>query len=510
MHNGTLNNDTLNNGTMANGTMHNGTMQDTMGQAGQWVGDVALALLLLGFLLLAGKLIRQWTPGLRSLFLPVSLIAGTLGLLLGPQGIGRLIGDGGLLADGLFPRNALGVWQQLPELLISVVFAAMFIGKPLISPRRMWQQAGPQVMLGHTLAWGQYVIGIALALFLLGPIWGTPPMAGALIEMSMVGGHGTVAGMSGAFDDLGFPDGTDLGLGLATIGIVAGAVIGTVLVNWAVRTGRVDVATDEKADDKQREHLADFDEREPPEHKAEPKVPGAEGRSEGREKPVDPLSIHLALIGLAIAIGWVLQQSLIALESATWARWDVELIAYLPLFPLAMIGAMILQALLTWIGYSNRIDRRLINRISGASLDMIITAALATLSLAVLGEHFGPLVVLALAGVAWNVVGFLVLAPRMIPEHWFARGSGDFGQSIGMAALGLLLIRLADPQDKAGAAERFGYKQVLFEPLVGGGLFTAAAVPMIAQFGPWPVLVFVTITTTGFLIGGLWLFRGEE
>jgi len=474
-------------------------------------GDIAFAFLLLGFLILAGKILRAWTPGLRRIFMPVSLIAGVLGLLLGPEVLGRFASDEGWFAEGLFPANVRGVWSELPGLLISVVFAAMFIGKPITSLRRMWRRSGPQVMFSHTLAWGQYVIGIALAMFVLAPIWGTSPLAGALIEMSLVGGHGTVAGMQSAFDDLGFPEGTDLGLGLATIGILAGVIIGTVLVNWAARTGRINLTPADEPDDVEKQKLSDFDEKEYVERIAsEPEVARAKGRSEGEDKPVDPLSVHMALLGLAVAIGWVLQQALLWVELSTWgAWWGLELFRYLPLFPLAMIGAMILQVMLGWIGYDEHVDRRLINRISGASLDMIIVAALATLSLEALGAHLWPLVILAVAGIAWSVVGFLVLAPRMIPTHWFARGVGDFGQAVGMAALGLLLIHLADPQDKARASERFGYKQVLFEPLMGGGLFTAASVPLLAQFGAVPVLIFATIVMLGFLIGGLWLFKDE-
>lgn len=474
-------------------------------------GDVALAFLLLGFLILAGKILRAWIPGLRRIFMPVSLIAGALGLLLGAQVLGRFTGDEGWFVEGLFPANVRAVWSELPGLLISVVFAAMFIGKPITSLRRMWQRSGPQVMFSHTLAWGQYVIGISLAMFVLAPIWGTSPLAGALIEMSLVGGHGTVAGMQSAFDELGFPEGTDLGLGLATIGILAGVIIGTVLVNWAARTGRIDLTPVDEPNEVEREKLSDFDEKEYVERNVpEPDAAKAEDSRAKGDKPVDPLSVHMALLGLAVAIGWVLQQALLWVELNTWeAWWGLELFRYLPLFPLAMIGAMILQVVLEWIGYDEHVDRRLINRVSGASLDMIIVAALATLSLEALGAHFWPLVILAAAGIAWSVVGFLVLAPRMIPTHWFARGAGDFGQVIGMAALGLLLIRLADPQDKARASERFGYKQVLFEPLVGGGLFTAASVPLLAQFGAMPVLIFVTIVTLGFLVGGLWLFNDE-
>ncbi|MFC3526066.1 hypothetical protein ACFOLK_16090 [Marinococcus halophilus] len=41
-----------------------------------------------------------------------------------------------------------------------------------------------------------------------------------------------------------------------------------------------------------------------------------------------------------------------------------------------------------------------------------------------------------------------------------------------MAATGLLLMRVADPENKSPAFTAFGYKQILFEPMVGGGLVT--------------------------------------
>jgi glutamate:Na+ symporter, ESS family len=39
----------------------------------------------------------------------------------------------------------------------------------------------------------------------------------------------------------------------------------------------------------------------------------------------------------------------------------------------------------------------------------------------------------------------------------------------------------------------FGYKQLGFEPFFGGGLVTAASVPLIAQFGPVPLLVVMAV-----------------
>jgi glutamate:Na+ symporter, ESS family len=70
------------------------------------------------------------------------------------------------------------------------------------------------------------------------------------------------------------------------------------------------------------------------------------------------------------------------------------------------------------------------------------------------------------------------------PEFWFERGIGDLGQSMGVTATGLILMRVADPDNRTPALEAFGYKQLGFEPFLGGGLITATSVPLIAQFGP--------------------------
>lgn len=58
--------------------------------------------------------------------------------------------------------------------------------------------------------------------------------------------------------------------------------------------------------------------------------------------------------------------------------------------------------------------------------------------------------------------------------------------------------------------EAFGYKQLLFEPIVGGGLFTAASLPLIAQFGAWPVLIGTTLVMACWLGLGLWRFGPES
>ncbi len=461
------------------------------------VNDVFVSLLVAGLLLVVAKLLRNAIALFRTLFLPASVIAGVLGLLLGPQVLGgafALLGLGETWHAGVLPEPVLEAWSRLPSLLISVVFATLFIGKVIPSVREIWRIAGPQVALGQSIAWGQYVVGIALALLVLSPVFGLDPIAGALIEIGFEGGHGTAAGLAETFEAFGFPEGSDLALGLATIGLVAGVLLGTVLVNWGVRTGRITLneAGDpvEAARDATHDDLDDIDERE---------------RVARREQQTtDPLSIHVGYVAIAISLGWLLQQGLALVERATWGgEGGVELLVHMPLFPLAMLGGVMLQLVLERTGQASMVDRKLINRLGGFSLDLIIVAALATLSLDALGGNLVPFALLALAGISWNLAAYLLLAPRIIPEHAYERGLGDFGQSMGMTVTGLLLMRIADPRNRSGGLEAFGYKQLLFEPVVGGGLFTAASIPLIAQFGPLPVLLFTGALTVFWVVYGI-------
>ena len=173
---------------------------------------VALALLLLGILALIGILIRVRSRLTQKLFLPVALISGFLALILGPQILGRVAGWLGwdpLVEGGVFGPDVLSVWSELPGLLISVVFAALFLGTPIPSFKRAVTLLGPQLSLGVTFASGQYVIGILLAVLILVPLFNVTPMFGALIEIGFEGGHGTAAGMAPVMTELGFEDGGD-------------------------------------------------------------------------------------------------------------------------------------------------------------------------------------------------------------------------------------------------------------------------------------------------------------
>jgi ESS family glutamate:Na+ symporter len=111
--------------------------------------------------------------------------------------------------------------------------ASLLLGEHLPPIRKVWGISGAHVIMISVMSFGQFAVGGILVWLLLEPVFGIDRKAGALLEMSFNGGHGTLAGLTPVFEHYGAGDLVNVGLGLATIGILSGIVIGTTLVNFS-------------------------------------------------------------------------------------------------------------------------------------------------------------------------------------------------------------------------------------------------------------------------------------
>lgn len=436
----------------------------------------------LSLLLLAGKILRVATPLLQKLYLPASVVGGTLGLLL-LTFCGEWIPDGWTIG-----------WEKLPGFLINVVFASLFLGSPLPTLQGMGAKIAPQVCFGQIVAWGQYTIGLGLTAILLLPLFGVPMLFGNLLEIGFEGGHGTVGGLTETFQKVGWQEGKDLGLAVATAGMVMGIVVGMALINWGIQRGYVS-------------RIRTFDDQTLLEKRGfyPPAQQPPAGKQTVFSDSVDSLAIHVALIGLAISVGYVLQQGLL------WGNvflpvsaQKMRLLESFPLFPFCMIGGLLTQAFLQCSGIHLFVDHGQMQRIAGASLDFLVVSAIASMQLAFVATYWLPLTLLILTGTCWNVFCVLFFGPRLFREAWFERSLAEFGQSMGVTATGLLLLRTVDPDSETCAASMFGYKQLFHEPLMGGGLWTSLAVPLVVLLGGWWVwLICAVMLLFWLLIWGL-------
>jgi ESS family glutamate:Na+ symporter len=424
--------------------------------------DIVTSFAGLSLLIVVGKFLRVKIKLLQRLYIPTSVIGGILGLL-----ILQIFGDA-------VPGGWTAGWSQLPGFLINIVFAALFLGVTIPSLATIWKKSAPQLAYGQIVAWGQYFVALLFVLLLLKPLFNIPDIFGVILPVGFEGGHGTAAGLKEAFETFNWPQGTDFGLASATMGVVSAIVVGIILINWAARKGYTHKL---KALDKLKKgEWGGF---------YDPKLRPIAGRQTVSADSIDSLALHLAIIGIAVLIGYGLKIGLLSLESLSTYLRENKVLQGFPLFPLCMMGGLIIQIFISRVLNISPIDHSLMQRLSGTALDFLVVAAISTIRLEVIAEGLFPFLILVCAGIAWNVFCVTWLARRTLPTHWFERSIAEMGQSMGVTATGLLLLRAVDPESETDAPSAFGYKQLLHEPIMGGGLWTSMAIPLVILQGGW-------------------------
>ena len=442
---------------------------------------------LLSLLLVLGKLLRSFIPLFQKLYLPSSVIGGLLGLIL----------------FTVFQKEIPGEWvsgiKSLPGFLINVIFATLFLGQEPPRFSAIVRIAFPQICMGQILAWGQYAVGLGLAGFLFLPLFKLPPAFGNLLEIGFQGGHGTVGGMAEVFRSFHWEDGIALGYTVATCGMLVGIVMGMVLVNWALKKGIVKEIRTFK-DRNRTERIGIYHPSERP----------SAGLQTVFCDSIDSLAFHVALVGLAVLAGFGILKGLQHLEILLLPQAKIRLLKGFPLFPLCMIGGVLLQLFLNKVKLGDLVDKTQMQRLSGASLDFLVVAAVATIQLKVVASNFIPLLILVVAGTVFCMAAVVYLGPVLLKKAWFEKAIAEFGQATGVTATGLMLLRTVDPENRTEGAASFGYKQLIHEPIMGGGLWTAFALTLVFTVGWRPIWILSCVMLVLWLIIAWFVIKKQK
>ena len=402
---------------------------------------------IIGILLTLGRRLDS-AMKLERFGIPVALLVGAIGFLIGPYG-----------PFSVLPERVLSIWMQLPTPLLTLVFATLMIGRPIPSVSGLWKPVASQALLGLLLGFGQYVVGGIIVLSFLLPYLGVDPLMGCIIEVGFEGGHGAAAIMGDSFRKLGFPEGLDLGFAMATVGLLASTLLGSGLVvlgrffGWLVPS----------------EQLINIDLNE----------------IDLESQPLEQLRLLLynfALAGLAVLVG-VFFLYCLRFSSIYMGDISKQVILAFPVFPLALMGSFCVRFLLEKTGNTKLVSSLFQREIGILSTDLLIITAMAGLNLPLLVNYWVPISILAIGGLIWNLAGMLIFSRLFFREEWFERAIAEFGNSTGVAASGLLLLRLADPRNSTNTLPVFSIKQLFLQPLLSGGLITVIAPLFISNFG---------------------------
>lgn len=374
-----------------------------------WQDGAALTILVIVALLFACELLARLIPPLRRLGLPLAILAGALGLVLGEQ--------------------ILGLFALDVELLESLVYhglAVVFIAVGLKAPTQGSRTAGSRSMAFAIVAImaTQAVIGLGLILALDSS---AHPGFGLLLPMGFEEGPGQALSMGTTWEASGLPDGGQVGLIIAVIGYAWAVFAGVPLALWGRHKGWT-----------QREGEAG--------ERAEAQTLTL---TESDPGSLDKMSAQVAVIGLCYLLTWVLCS---VLAWALSSMPDVAAVVWGFHFIFGAGVAMGVRPLLKHLPGEPMIDDHLMGRVGGLTVDFITCAALAAVQLTVLRSHWLPILLVTTVGGLWTLAMALWIARRAWTEAPFEHAVLWFGMSTGTLPTGLALLKVVDPDLRSPAA----------------------------------------------------------
>lgn len=417
-------------------------------------------------LLLVAKALRSKIRWFQNHYIPASVIAGFIGLLLGHQ------------FAGIFQWSSQA--SSYPYLLICIMFAGIFLGR-----RKSNGALSALKGVGDTffINTASEILCFALALVLGGAIVATFftdvfTEICLLLPAGFAGGHGYAAAIGGALNDLlGRDDAVYIGQTFATIGLLVGLLGGIAVINFAASRGATRFVKEASA---------------LPEECRLGLVPQEKRVSMGDETvspmSMDPLAWHMCLILTATGIGYLAQQFLDRIFP------DLGF----PLMCLTMLAGLLLQKGLDITHYSEYIDKRVIDRIGGCITDYLVAFGVATIKVSVVAEYWQPLLILCVIGVIWPLVIVFVVGKGLFHNFWFERSIFIFGYLTGIVAVGITLLRNVDPEMKSGTLSDFGLAYTVQSVIE---VFLVATIPVAAvHFGCVPLGVVLLAVGTLMLV----------
>ena len=411
---------------------------------------------IISLLLLLGKLMRVKIKFIQKLFIPPSLLAGFIGLALGPHGF-----------DVLPISSQTGTYAGI---LIAFIFGAL----PLTSQKTKGnQEIGTMWVYSQTGMLLQWAFGGLLGLLVLSQFWPLSPAFGITMPSGYCGGHGTAAAIGQAFGQLGQDEILTLAMTAATFGIVASVILGLIFVKWGTKN-------------KHTAYLADY--KDLPSELRTGLLPQEKRESMGESTcssiSIDSLTFNLAIIS-AIALGGYGISKLAAYYMPGFE---------LPVFSCAFVAGIIIKKMLDKTRASESICPQTVGHISGTMTDYLVAFGIASIKLSVVLEYIVPLAILLLSGLAVTLIYVFFMGRKLMKECWFEKALFTWGWFTGTMAMGIALLRVVDPKMKSRCMDSYALAYLFIAP-VEIALITFAPVAFVNGYG----LLFASIC----LVAGL-------
>ncbi|MCF7945105.1 MAG: sodium:glutamate symporter, partial [Spirochaetia bacterium] len=295
----------------------------------------------------------------------------------------------------------------------------------------------------------QCVLGLLLTFLMIKTIFPDLfPAFGFLLPLGFVLGPGQAYAIGSGWEVFGFTGAGSTGLTFAAIGFLYGCFGGVFMINWGLKKGWIQESEVKKIRDKGvRSGILGKKEKRPV---------GSYNSTE--TEAIDSMTFHAAIVFGVYLLSYGLL-TLLTILLGFLGNLGTELAVNLwgINFIFSAVIAMLVKFFMKKIDIHYVIDNGSLTRISGLSVDLMVTAAIAAISLVVVGQYWLPILILSSVG---GLIAFYTLpwiTSRMFEDHQFFRSLILFGVSTGTMPTGLALLRVVDPDFESPVASDYMY-----------------------------------------------------
>ncbi|WP_302821500.1 sodium/glutamate symporter [Fusobacterium ulcerans] len=382
----------------------------------------------LSFLLILGVFIKSKVKVFQELFIPASVIGGFIGLILGPEVLGRIFSFS-------LPVTWLKEMALLPGILIVPVVAAVPLGLEFKGSNGKGVVRDVGIMGGilFVVTFLQEIIGYFVN-FVCTRFFNIDLYKSFGVELNagFSGGHGT-AGMIGRTLHEMNMDYWALAQGIATttatFGLIGGILLGIFLINRACRKGETSLL--KKPSDipmeLKRGYYTDITKQ------------ASIGRETMLSSSIDVLAFHVAIIFSVCGVSYIIL--------ALIKKYKVPVLSSFSVWAFAMVIMILVWKAIKKLRLEWCVDTKVKSKITSMLTEFAVVSAVATLPLKAVFSYFVPIMAMMILGfiATWWCIKYF--SYRYYKGNYaFERAVAMLGTCLGVFLTGLLLLRICDPE----------------------------------------------------------------
>jgi len=400
----------------------------------------------------AALLIKNSFKLFKKHLVPLSILAGLIGLLLGPEVL------------KVIPFNT--------DILTKAVYHMLAIGFIALGLKERRSKTSEDIvntgLLTVTTYAVQAIVGLSVTILLATFFY--PDLfksLGMLLPLGFAQGPGQAVATGLQWEnEVGFTNGANIGLSIATIGFLWALIGGVPFMNFLVRKQRKVRMRDTRPDLDTVDKLS----------------PDIEEHTIKIKKTVyiDELAIQFVLIGTVYAITYGLMTLLDSLirplgsfgSTMAGLLWGFSF----------LWGAIIAMGVRKLIGFLQKkkvikqhySDNFMLQRISSTVFDLMITASISAVSIAVLKEYFGPIITLTTVGGVFMLFYSYFMCKWIYKKDTIEHIVTIYGMWTGTITTGMALLKELDPNGRTNVPE---------DMVIGSGIAAAPAIFLMMILG---------------------------